>query len=115
MLFKEGKYISAVLAGGLVAPGIYTIRFILMGRGHDMTEFQEAQAALGLNYSGHFLDWIFLGIVSCGTVLWICRKVPRFKSIIRVLIGIVITFILCIKLQNFNNIIFNPIFLHMRI
>ena len=53
------KYNSAVLADAIAMPGMYTLRFILTDRRHDATEFQEAQSALGLSYSGHSLDWIF--------------------------------------------------------
>ena len=48
---------SSVLAGAMTASGFYTLWFILAGRGHDGTEFQEAQAALGLSYAGHGVDW----------------------------------------------------------
>lgn len=44
---------SALLAGAMTAPGFYALRFILFGRGHDASEFQEAQAALGLSYAAH--------------------------------------------------------------
>jgi hypothetical protein len=59
---------SALLAGAITPPGFYTLRFILAGRGHDATEFQEAQAALGLSYSGHAADWLFVSLFVIVTV-----------------------------------------------
>lgn len=53
---------SASVAGAMTAPGFYTLRFFLAGRGHDATEFQEAQSALGLSYSGHAADWFFVSV-----------------------------------------------------
>jgi hypothetical protein len=40
---------SRLFSGALTAPGFYSLRFVLAGRGHDATEFQEAQVALGLS------------------------------------------------------------------
>jgi hypothetical protein len=47
---QPGPRRSALLAGTLTVPGFYALRFYLAGRGHDATEFQEAQAALGWNH-----------------------------------------------------------------
>jgi len=33
---------EAVLVGALIVPGVHTLRFLLMGRGHDGTEWQAA-------------------------------------------------------------------------
>ena len=67
-IVTDYRYKSALLAGVIAVPGIYTLRFMLVGRGHDATEFQEAQAAMGLDYSGHALDWIFLTLFLAGAV-----------------------------------------------
>ena len=107
---KTYKYSSVMLAGGVALPGLYSLRFILIGRGHDATEFQEAQSALGLNYSGHSLDWIFLITFICGVVFWIIKSKPGFRIIGRLSIGLVLTFIFVIGLQVINNAIFDPIF-----
>jgi len=101
---------SAILAAAIVLPGMYTLRFILSGRGHDATEFQEAQSALGLSYSGHSLDWIFLILFVFGTVVWIIKSKPHFKIIGRLSVGFVLTYIFVIGLQVINNAIFDPIF-----
>jgi hypothetical protein len=104
------KHNSAILAGAIAIPGMYTLRFILTGRGHDATEFQEAQSALGLSYSGHSLDWIFLTIFLLGTILWIYRSKPKYKIIGRLAFGFVLTIMFVIGLQVVNNAIFDPIF-----
>jgi hypothetical protein len=101
---------SALLAGAIATPGFYTLRFILAGRGHDATEFQEAQSALGLNYSGHSLDWIFLLIFSIGVIIWVIKLKPSYKVIGRIFIGFVLTLIFIVGLQSINNAIFDPIF-----
>lgn len=107
---KSYNFSSILLAGAIATPGFYTLRFILFGRGHDATEFQEAQSALGLNYSGHSLDWLFLSIFSFGIITWIIKSNPSYKVISRIFIGFVLTFIFIACLQKINNTIFDPIF-----
>ena len=109
-VYKTFKFNSAILAASIVAPGMYTLRFILKGRGHDETEFQEAQSALGLNYSGHSLDWLFLVLFLSGIVLWIIKSKPNYKISGRLFIGFILTFIFFIALQDLNNAIFDPMF-----
>lgn len=109
-LKKSLKYGSAILAGAIAIPGIYTLRFFLAGRGHDSTEFQEAQAAVGLEYSGHSLDWFFLVLFVFGALVWILNSKPGFRIIVRLLIGFLLTFAFIIGLQVINNAIFDPIF-----
>jgi hypothetical protein len=109
-VYKTFKFNSAILAASSVAPGMYTLRFILKGRGHDETEFQEAQSALGLNYSGHSLDWLFLVLFLSGIVLWIIKSKPNYKISGRLFIGFILTFIFFIALQDLNNAIFDPMF-----
>jgi hypothetical protein len=108
-LTRTFKYNSAILAGALALPGMYTFRFILAGRGHA-TEFPEAQAALGLSYSGHTLDWIFLSILLMGIVVWIYRAKPNYKIAGRLVFGCVLTIIFVLGLQAINNAIFDPVF-----
>jgi hypothetical protein len=110
-LLKNYKYRSAILAGALSSPGIYVFRFLLVGRGHDATEFQEAQSALGLSYSGHFLDWFFLALFICGVIVCITKSKPGFGMTGRLLIGFVVTLIFVVGLQVINNAVFDPIFL----
>lgn len=106
---KTYRINPAILAGAIAIPGMYTLRFILSGRGHDATEFQEAQSALGLSYSGHSLDWIFLILFVFGVVVWIIKSKPHYKIIGRLSIGFVLTFIFVVGLQLLNNAIFDPI------
>jgi len=54
--------------GAITAPGLYALRFILAGRRDDATEFQVALAALGLSYSGHAADWLFVTLFVMATV-----------------------------------------------
>ena len=109
-LVNISKYESAMLAGALVNPGIYSLRFILVGRGHDGTEFQEAQAALGLNYSGNSIDWFLFALFIVGIMIWIYKSRPPFKALSRLFIGLIIALIFVIALQVANNAIFDPIF-----
>jgi hypothetical protein len=104
------KYNSAVLAGGIAMPSIYTLRFILRGRGHDQTEFQEAQSALGLSYTGHFIDWLFLFLFLLGVAAWIIKSKPGIKISGRLVIGAVLSLAFIVLLQKINNSIFDPIF-----
>ena len=108
--FVNNKFSSAILAAAIVVPGMYTIRFILSGRGHDGTEFQEAQGALGLHYSGHSLDWFFLLLFLSGTMIWFIKSKPNFKILGRLFIGTILTIIFFIALQSVNNKIFDPMF-----
>lgn len=107
---KNHTFNSAILAAAIVAPGMYTIRFILKGRGHDATEFQDAQSALGLNYGGHSLDWFFLLLFLTGVIMWITKSKPTFKILGKLFIGAILTFIFFILLQDVNNIVFDPLF-----
>jgi hypothetical protein len=105
---------SAILAGTLMIPLLYVVRFVLSGRGHDATEFQEAQAALGLSYSGHALDWFFLSAwiaIALGW-LWKSRTRPGLPFLWKCLQGAALGLVLLAGLQVTNNIIFDPIFGH---
>jgi len=104
------KYGSSILAGSIAMPAMYTLRFFIVGRGHDATEFQEAQSALGLNYSGHSLDWFLFAVFLIGVAIWIIKSKLSFKLIGRLLIGAVLTIIFVIGLQVINNAIFDPLF-----
>jgi hypothetical protein len=103
---------SALLAGAMAAPGFYTLRFILAGRGHDATEFQEAQAALGLSYSGHAMDWLFLGLFVLSTGYWFWRTRSRLTPQLlgRLLLGAFAALLVVVLLQSINNAVFDPLF-----
>ena len=109
-LFSSRKFNPAILAGSVVTPGFYSFRFILAGRGHDATEFQEAQSALGLSYPGHFFDWVFLLIFLSGVVVWIIKSKPGPKIFPRLVVGFILTLVFVIAYQTLNNSIFDPLF-----
>lgn len=108
---RPGAISSSILAGAMTAPGFYTLRFILAGRGHDGAEFQEAQAALGLSYAGHGVDWLFLGLFVAVTVFWFwrTRARPTPKLVIRFVVGAIAALVMLGSLQSFNNRLFDPL------
>jgi hypothetical protein len=108
-LIIKARFNWAILAGAMATPGFYTLRFIMMGRGHDATEFQEAQYFLGFSYDGHLLDWIFLFIVILGILIWMYKCRPNYKIAGRLMTGVILTIIFIIGLQTLNNLIFDPI------
>lgn len=85
--------------------------FPLGGRGHDGTEFQEAQAALGFNYGGHALDWIFLLLFVVAAGIWFGRVQPRltFRLVGRLVLGSVLALAVLVALQTVNNAVFDPL------
>ena len=103
---------SALLAGAMTTPGFYTLRFILAGRGHDATEFQDAQAALGLPYSGHSVDWLFVGLFVISTAFWFWRTKARItlRLVGRLTVGAFVAVAGLALLQSVNNAVFDPIF-----
>lgn len=109
-LFSKFNLKIVVLAASLADLGGYCLRFLLKGRGHDGTEFQEAQAALGTVYSGHFIDWLFVSLFILGSMIWFMRSKPGVKIIPRIIIGTVVSLVLLIALQDLNNKFFDPLF-----
>jgi hypothetical protein len=109
---KPGRLRSALLAGAMTPPGFYCLRFLLAGRGHDGTEFQEAQAALGLSYSGHALDWLFIGLFALAAAVWFWRARPSLGLRLagRLLLGSVTALAVVVLLQVGNNAMFDPLF-----
>lgn len=100
---------DAVLAGVLLIPGFYTVRFLLVGRGHDRLEWQEAQSALGINPSGHAIDIMFLVLFVAGCVAFAVRRWNslRWRSPFGAL-GIALGgLVLMIVVQVGNNAIFD--------
>ena len=108
--FSNKKISSTILAGVLALPGIYALRFIILGRGHDATEFQEAQSAMGLSYSGNSMDWIFMSIFIIGVLIWIIKSKPGYRIIGRLIVGVILTIIFIVGLQEINNAVFDPMF-----
>lgn len=103
---------AAILAGCLIIPGVYTLRFLLVGRGHDGTEWQEAQTALGASTSGHSLDLLFLVLFIAGCAsLALCGDLSlRWRSLLKsagvAFLGLAIVIII----QVGNNAIFDKHF-----
>lgn len=104
------KFPLSIYAASLASPGIYSFLFALKGRGHDATEFQEAQAAMGFSYSGHFVDYLFLVILMAGLFFWIYKSKPAIKILPTLVIGFVLTVVFIVGLQTINNRIFDPLF-----
>ncbi len=110
-LRQPGTMRSALVAGAMTLPGFYVLRFFLAGRGHDATEFQEAQAALGLSYSGHALDWLFLALFALAATGWVWRVRPLMsrRFVLRLVAGAVVGLVVLIVLQVGNNALFDPL------
>jgi hypothetical protein len=109
---KPGRRQSAILAGTMAVPGFYVLRFVLAGRGHDATEFQEAQTALGFTYAGHAVDWLFVSLFVLAAALWFWRMRPRLtlRLAARLLLGSLAALMVLVALQVVNNLVFNPLF-----
>jgi len=103
---------AAALAGCLIIPGVYTLRFLLEGRGHDATEWQEAQTALGASPSGHSLDLVFLVLffAGCASLAWFRDVSLGWRSLLKsaslALLGLAIIIIV----QVGNNAVFDKHF-----
>ena len=95
----------------MTPPGFYTLRFMLAGRGHDGTEFQEAQAALGLSYAGHAVDWLFVSLFVVATVFWFwrTRAHPTPRLVVRLMVLTIAAFVVLALLQSINNRVFDPL------
>jgi hypothetical protein len=107
---NQSKQSLTFFAGVMASPFMYTALFIFKGRGHGDTEFQDAQSALGLSYSGHFLDWTFLLLCLVAVFLWIIIAKPGYKSLPKIMLGALLTFTFIVILQVANNAIFDRIF-----
>jgi hypothetical protein len=100
---------EAVLAGAVLVPGVYTLRFLLMGRGHDGTEWQGAQTALGLSPAGHAIDVFFLCLLIAALIVWGIRLRPRLWSLGRLFAVAIAGTILLVELQFANNAVFDRV------
>jgi hypothetical protein len=107
---NPSKTNSIILAGTTASPFVYTILFIVKGRGHDSTEFQKAQSALGFAYAGHYIDWIFAALTITVFMIWYFISKPTGKNIFTIIVGSILTFVFIVALQESNNAIFDPIF-----
>lgn len=109
-LRSPNKLNSALFAASISSPAMYNILFLLKGRGHDATEFQDAQLAIGAAYSGHLLDWIFMVLSIVAIAIWIGLKRPSLNAIPKIAVAAIITFIFIAALQKINNSVFDPLF-----
>ena len=100
---------EAILAGAFLPLGIYTLRFLLVGRGHDSTEWQAAQTALGLPPTGHVIDAFFLCLLVAGFVVWGIRLYSP-SSLLRLVTLAIAGIILLVVLQVGNNAVFDRVF-----
>jgi nitrate reductase gamma subunit len=100
---------DAVLAGVLASPGAYTLRYLIVGRGHDGLEWQEAQSALGINPSGHFIDVMFLVLFAAGCCVFVLqrRHSLRWRSALSVAGVALVSLVLMVIVQVGNNLIFD--------
>jgi len=107
---QPGSDREAVLVGAFLPVGVYTLRFSLVGRGHDGTEWQAAQTALGLRPAGHAIDLFFLCALIAGLGVWAIRLHPRLLSVLRLVSMAIIGIILLVVLQAGNNSVFDRVF-----
>jgi hypothetical protein len=99
---------EAVLLGALLPLGLYTIRFLLAGRGHDGLEWQAAQTVLGLAPAGHVIDIFFLCLWLAGIILWGSRLHHPLRYSLLKFAGLFIAgVILLVALQVGNNRLFD--------
>jgi hypothetical protein len=96
-----------ILFGAFLPLGLYSLRFALVGRGHDDTEWQAAQTALGLPPAGHAIDVFFLCLLIAGLVVWVFRLHPPLGSWLRLATMVIGGAILLIVLQVGNNAVFD--------
>jgi hypothetical protein len=101
---------EAILAGAFLPVGVYTLRFVLVGRGHDATEWQAARAALGLPPAGHAIDLFFLCLLIAGLGVWAILLHPRLPSVLRLVTMAIIGITLLVVLQAGNNAVFDRVF-----
>jgi hypothetical protein len=95
---------EAALFGAFVPPWVYSIRFLVRGRGHGETEWQAAQTALGLAPAGHAIDAFFLLLLLGGIIVWASRShfSPRYR-LLRLIGAVIGGTVLLVALQVANN------------
>jgi len=101
---------EAVFAGTSVPLFVYSLRFLLVGRGHDDDEWQGAQTALGLPPASHVIDIFFMCLLVAALVVWFVRRSPSLRSWLRLPAVAVIGLALLVGLQAGNNTLFDRFF-----
>jgi hypothetical protein len=66
-----------------------------------------------LSYSGHALDWLFVGLFATPTVFWFRRTHSRLtlRLAAPLLVGALAAQALAAVLQSVSNAVFDPLFL----
>lgn len=100
---------DAIFAGALLIPFAYTLRYVLLGRGHDGLEWQAAQSALGASAAGHLIDVVFLVLTLVGCATWAVRNRRSIRwSTLAALAGLAVAGIaLLMAVQVANNMLFD--------
>ncbi len=103
---------DAVLAGVLLPSFFYSLRFLMVGRGHDGLEWQAAQTALGVDPAGHFVDILLLCLFLAGVGTWLIRsrrwlRPGSIGSIFALVVGGIA---LVVLIQVANNALFDRFF-----
>ncbi|MBK8541819.1 MAG: hypothetical protein IPL60_17735 [Ardenticatenia bacterium] len=108
---------DAVLAGAILTPLAYTVRYLLVGRGHDGLEWQAAQSALGTDPTGHAVDIVFLVLFVAGVAVWLFRRraALRVSTVARLAGLLVVGIVFIIVFQVTNNRLFDRFFPKTRI
>jgi hypothetical protein len=101
---------EVVAAGAFLPLGLYTLRFLLVGRGHDPTEWQTTQAALDLAPDGHAIDLFFPCLLIAGLAVWAIRLNARPSSVLRLVSMPIIGIILLISPQAGDNAVLDQVF-----
>jgi hypothetical protein len=111
-ILKRSQTGAAILAGCLIIPGFYTLRFLLEGRGHDGTEWQEAQTAFGASPSGHSLDLVFLVLLfaGCASLAWFRDISLEWRSLLKSASLALLALAIIVIVQVGNNAIFDKHF-----
>lgn len=106
---------EAVFVGAFLPIALYSVRFLLVGRGHDNIEFQAAQTALGFPAMGHGLDIIFLCLFILGLLVWFFHVRPSLRTLLGLTALGVAGLVLLIALQVGNNLVFDRLFPSVRL
>jgi hypothetical protein len=101
---------EAALAGASLPVFIYSLRFLLIGRGHDDIEWQGAQTALGLPPASHGIDIFFMCILVAIVVVWFVRRRPSLWSLLKLPALAISGVILLVAVQAGNNVVFDRMF-----
>jgi hypothetical protein len=104
---KPSPESEAILFGAFLPLGFYSLRFLVVGRGHDGLEWQAAQTALGLRPAGHTIDVFFLCLFIAGLSIWVFRLHPTLRTWLRLATMVICGVVLLIVLQVGNNAVFD--------